>query len=324
MSDVFRLYQSVVVDGFEWRECEVPNDPPSHGGFKSALGPGAHATELVAPVNRDWNQVTTLQDDRAAFRNFASLEPTPEAILDFANAHGMLGIEKLFPESKAPVRVGPDPYEWKETLFEWEYQIWCMRYLVRLWDALQADEQPLLQTLFQRREKVWQLPREHKLLRDHQRKNPSELGRFRPNTDDTPNKFAFSMLRAMVSSRLRDAVSVGVEGDLIDSSLSLRVSTVLDGLWLQFAMAIGRHLEFRACDQCGTWYELSPDVHRTTRIYCSNRCKVKAYRTKKETARRMRVENKSLREIEKAIGAETAAEKATLKGWLKDIPKGGK
>jgi hypothetical protein len=69
--------------------------------------------------------------------------------------------------------------------------------------------------------------------------------------------------------------------------MTLRIvpETLIGAMWFQCARALTLNPSFRACRNCGKWFELSPDTRRKQSIYCSDRCKVAAYRAKKATTK---------------------------------------
>jgi len=58
--------------------------------------------------------------------------------------------------------------------------------------------------------------------------------------------------------------------------------------------------------------EMSPDVNRADRRYCSDACRSRAMRRRQKQAAEMRASGKKLREIAKATGSD----RATIKKWL--------
>jgi hypothetical protein len=66
-------------------------------------------------------------------------------------------------------------------------------------------------------------------------------------------------------------------------SMTLRIvpETLLAALWFQCARVLTLNPTFRACMDCGKWFELLPDKRRKQAIYCTDRCKVAAYRHRK-------------------------------------------
>jgi hypothetical protein len=60
--------------------------------------------------------------------------------------------------------------------------------------------------------------------------------------------------------------------------LGIRATSLIGALWLQFVMAVAEGRSFRACEVCGKSFELRPEINRKSRYYCSDACRVKAFR----------------------------------------------
>src|SRR5262249_45147365 len=86
-------------------------------------------------------------------------------------------------------------------------------------------------------------------------------------------------------------------------ALALRVlpRTLLDAIWFQFGLAVSGHKKYRRCAVCQDWFELSPEVARTNRRFCSVACKNRAFRERKEHARRLHAGGKALRDIAREL-----------------------
>ncbi len=69
-----------------------------------------------------------------------------------------------------------------------------------------------------------------------------------------------------------------------DRPLALKIiaPTLLGALWLQFMLAVDGQKQYRACATCGQFFELDPAVARTNRRYCSDACKSRAYRARRD------------------------------------------
>jgi hypothetical protein len=52
----------------------------------------------------------------------------------------------------------------------------------------------------------------------------------------------------------------------------------LVALWLEFAEAVAANKEFRKCEACGSWFEVSSGVSRADRQSCSTACRVWKHR----------------------------------------------
>jgi len=88
--------------------------------------------------------------------------------------------------------------------------------------------------------------------------------------------------------------------------------SLLGALWLQFALAVAGNKKYRACGACGQWFEVSPDVARTSRSYCKEACRARAYRARKDRAQAMAAEGKSIKQIAEELGSD----EKTVTGWL--------
>lgn len=89
--------------------------------------------------------------------------------------------------------------------------------------------------------------------------------------------------------------------------------TLHGAMWLQLAQAATGDKEFRQCAQCRKWFELEPDVNRTSRVYCSDKCRSQAYRARKATARELWATGKTVAEIVKALDSDAKA----VRGWVR-------
>lgn len=90
--------------------------------------------------------------------------------------------------------------------------------------------------------------------------------------------------------------------------------------YLQIAEAIADLKQYRNCEYCNKPFEVSPQVNRSDRLFCSDNCRVKAYQRRKKKVIELRKGGKSLSEIAKS----TNTQFATVKDWTKDIQKGTK
>jgi hypothetical protein len=101
-------------------------------------------------------------------------------------------------------------------------------------------------------------------------------------------------------------------------ALHLVPSDPLAALWLQFAQAIDGDKRYRRCAECNAWFEVGHGKKHKDRQYCSDYCKVKAYRRRMETARELAKQGKKPREIAAFLNADIDS----VKSWTRDIRKG--
>jgi hypothetical protein len=77
---------------------------------------------------------------------------------------------------------------------------------------------------------------------------------------------------------------------------------LIGGIWLQFAQAVAENKDYGRCKECGAWFEVSPQGARKSRMYCSDTCKIAAYRDRIEQALRLHEDGWSYRKIAKELG----------------------
>jgi hypothetical protein len=87
------------------------------------------------------------------------------------------------------------------------------------------------------------------------------------------------------------------EVDRIDTSISLRAdplsgapklcirpTTLLNALWTQLALAIDGRQSLRSCIECKRWFAIESNRGRSDKEYCSDACRMRAYRKRKGEA----------------------------------------
>ena len=89
--------------------------------------------------------------------------------------------------------------------------------------------------------------------------------------------------------------------------------TLLSALWLQFSIAIMENKRYSKCKECTSWFEMSVPSGRSTRQYCSDVCKLKAYQERKRRALKLSEAGRSVNEIAKELDSDVR----TVRGWLK-------
>jgi hypothetical protein len=63
--------------------------------------------------------------------------------------------------------------------------------------------------------------------------------------------------------------------------LCIRPDGLVNALWTQLALAIDGHLSLRSCIECHGWFALEAGRGRSDKEYCSNACRMRAYRQRK-------------------------------------------
>ncbi len=257
--------------------------------------PGDPTTRLIQAVKKDEFEIKEpLKECPGLFRQFAQLE-APEDYLQFANENGpLLSLE----------RHG-------ESLGHWKAQTGQMAFLVRyhqLWEA--GDGSSIVQ-----------------LFRDW-KKSDQAITLFSSNPNLDP--FAFGTKEVLEAAPYWTVKTVEkmLDGRLGVTSKyspkrgfvpSLKPEDLLAGLWLQAWIAIRRNKEFDHCENCFRFIPRSSGNARSDKKFCSDACRASSYRRRKRQARVLRSKGASLNEIARKVESDLA----TVKGWVKDVKKGG-
>ncbi|MEX0678893.1 MAG: hypothetical protein WD063_17595 [Pirellulales bacterium] len=302
-------------EGYEWVE---PSDRRGYvRRIRPPWNPGGDDTPRLALVGKrpelmNRRVVLPTEEDAALFRNFAAMEPTPDQILDFVNRHGPLWGEEL------------------ERFEEWEFEVRTMRFLIQVWDAVRARKLPAEHAeLFKAdRAGVVEFPHVDNVLEyepwlwQSRRVTEHSGAEFTVETGatavaqrGTPLRAAQSYVVYAINNRLA-VLGAQTMLDWPDGKYQLvtRPNNLLGALWFQFASSISGKKTYRACEICGRAMEMSPDVNRADRRYCSDACRSRAMRRRQKKAAEMRQAGKTLREIAKATGSDLA----TIKNWLRE------
>lgn len=287
------------VEGYVWEDSSVLNLP----GSKENVNDNAETRFLRW---RDSSSqavlVTPLQDNAALFREFARIEPTESAFLSFANQYGWLGVSRLLRGTRSEdgktvsVNLG-DPRAHGEPWWRWKlahHRLWRVSTVVK---AIQEKDAVTLRQWFQ------VLPNAVRYERDERGQQCWEWicaaepplktwlwkwGNKGATEDDRLIRFASGWAQkqindAMGGSDNETATSVRILMNDERDGMVLHIvpDSLLAAMWLQCARALTENPTFKSCERCGKWFELAPGARRKTSKYCSERCKVAAYRAKR-------------------------------------------
>jgi hypothetical protein len=339
-SDTLRIVEpfdfqwTVPARGYEWVQAYVSSRTPAEEDwFEEPQWLLVHKD----PGGRKRPPYRPLHDFRflGLFRVFAEVKLCREAILEFANQYGALGIP----------RPGTLNHPWPpwpefegETLNDWAWQIEKMRQAVEVWDMLQTKHKKGLQRLIRWGHRVrpggipnsgpfWWFYRSHPDTAPpniEPRGIPAWPGESKDDMLAIPGMAeegdlltpARIFLAKWVTQSLKGAASPAMHYDKEYQRLNLQIvpQTLLAALWLQLARAIDTDKTYRRCKACPRWFEVSAGNSRTDRLFCSDACKSRDYRAKKQEAIRLRGEKWTPQQIAKELGATPEV----IKRWLKD------
>jgi hypothetical protein len=290
------------VDGYVWEDGKATDF------FGQEVdGNDANETRFLRWRTSDRRVYRTnlLQTQPALYRTFANLEPTEEAFLKFANEYGALGVDVLVEDAVKSGKTEDgktvktlsfeNPRNGGEPFWRWRREHSQIQRIATLLGAIENDDPNLLRKWFTigdsdirfESEQRWAVVSSAKhQLRPH-------IWTWVMQSDDEAEQLRRAA-RAWAQTVINEAMSSG--GNTKQSLTSVRIllnpdrstmrlhlvpDTLLAAMWLQCSRVLTENVTFRACEQCLKWFEVSPDQRRRNTKYCTDRCKVAAYRVRK-------------------------------------------
>lgn len=251
--------------------------------------------------------------DRAAlWRDFARLEPTQKAILDFADRYGPLRSDRSL------------------SFFDWQFEIGRWGYAFRLWETIEAYKRNRKDIQVISRFVRWEKDpkkgdRQLFLLmpvgRDKSRWVPCGFGEerceFKPGELLAPAQYCLEYaFNHQLHPELRDeepkpiALLTAVPDTKRTLAFKMQLPNLIDVLWVQFAYAVMGEKEYGDCDICGSSFEVLGE--RGAKRFCSDACRIKSHRRNKKKVIELHRMGKPLKEISAEVGSPIA----TIKKWL--------
>jgi hypothetical protein len=244
------------------------------------------------------------------FLIFAGLPPTEDPIARFANKYGLLG-----PPVSTRIRIDAGEGRWYEEEAErfdsWVAEIGGMHDLVGLWKALGSGGREDILCYLPCAAKVWRSVEIWELV--WRSSNPASCASAWPM--QKLRDVAYTYLAAAVNKKLEGRMSakLPVFSPLRSDDIPVQPDGLLGALWYQFGRAIVARKQYRQCQECGTWYEISPETARTNKLFCSTACRSRAYRKRQEEARALNAEGVPAYQIARRLDSDVE----TVRGWLK-------
>jgi hypothetical protein len=142
-------------------------------------------------------------------------------------------------------------------------------------------------------------------------------GSLQPGDVLMPARF---FLQQTVNGHLEEEVTPGLVWDPGQERLVYQSTprSLLGAMWLQFARAVSGDKQYRRCQECGRWYEVSREAARAHRIFCSQGCRSKAYRLRQERARQLFTQGWSFRHIAEELGSDVPTVTKWVTGMRED------
>lgn len=236
---------------------------------------------LVPPTSgaRRHGRRYLISDYPALFRTFADTPPIEEGILQFANRFGSIGrgvVKVRVPGEPQSDSIEPHPsgnYALGELQGSWAAEIGAMRNAICVWDAVRAGNRAYLER------QIGVLYDEQGNFSAPDRPGPSDGGE---DSDVVTVALRYLMNVANHYNGFYLAPRFVLEQEPPSLSLALKPKVLMDALWLQFILSINENKDYRRCALCDEWFEIAAGSHRKSRLYCSNACRVRAYRERQQ------------------------------------------
>ena len=250
------------------------------------------------------------------FLELADTEPSPEGILQFARNYGWLGgralTKVILDEPSAGEADYGEPYP------AWVIEIEAMRAAVQLWECRRASDEAValsrIQSVQSAMYSYHQYPMAIQLPVPVNNLPGIVLWGDVYSTSDLSQRVR-AILEVVVNGNLRNSSFPQLSAQSTDNGLGLSLvpSDLLGAVWCQFALAITKDSDFRRCNECGRWFEVTQKVARSDKQYCSNACRNKAYRKRQAEAKRLDVEGVSTEEIARRLSTDVR----TAARWIR-------
>jgi hypothetical protein len=256
---------------------------------------------LLAQRTSEVESYRPLEEETGLFLTFAATDSTPEGVLQFAQRYGRLGrgVEMSFHPARSSPPGAIQPGEDCEPLSRWYSHIGQLSNLCRLWDMARKGNHKALLAWSQKI--AWRPidPATHTVTMEPER---------------DPAAFAYLFLADQFSFAMKGLLEPRI---VWDKSMSRPVPKIvpvslLGSLYLQFAYAVGEDKHYQQCSHCKKWFELAPGLNRADRLFCSDSCRVLAYRARQGQARLLAAEGKTAREIARELGSTVG----TVNKWI--------
>ena len=226
---------------------------------------------------------------------FLGLATDPDAVIDFANRYGHLGLPRTHFHVGDSVRFG-------ETWSDWAHQLELFKSCFDLWDAAVAEDAQRIRHLFQTIS--LEISSAAKLAEPPVRKNLAVLAKYAVVQHMNRKLFA-SVTRPFSEAchvescphrNFRPTVEPHATFSLkfsIDQTGAAKIQpkvapsfALISSIWFQFANIITGERKIRRCEDCGKWMDVTECARpgaRRLHPKCSRRLRMKRWRENSRT-----------------------------------------
>ena len=256
---------------------------------------------------KDWEESPhqDSSEEPALFRIFANLPADADSLVEFVNRWGLLWHLAVSGKTTPLYREGdeyrPGHSMAAEAAEHWMAEINRMRRAVRLWDLINERHEPSIVSFLEHSRKIDGLGFPE--LYHHQetsggRGTSAEIQRELSRISVTQSAAPLNVGELLESGEIIQAARAELASMVDDAServfslmlwprdddaweTSIAPDCLLDFLWLQFAHAIAGDVRFQSCIECGAWFIVAPGRGREDKKFCSDACRMRAYRKRK-------------------------------------------
>jgi hypothetical protein len=233
-------------------ECVAPVDGYEVITFEERSRHRSRKLRVLQPRSERTRRFNLFEINSSAFLDFAQTSATEDGIKEFADRYGPL----------LPDRPDPDPPPRPPVFYEfpgrridaWSMCIKPMRRSVELWKMSR---------------KTGDLSKITRAVRAVQ------IGVLETDFELGMEFLEFFKPAAQIELFLKEDPLSG------SPRLCIRPRNLAQALWAQLLMAIDGNVNLGACVQCRKWFTLEAGRGRSDKEYCSNACRMRAYRKRK-------------------------------------------
>lgn len=305
-------------------------EPELGAVFSGSIAEESHFQLMANPAQADRAQpllrYAPLVDFPGLFLTFATTRPDPDIILGLADRYGMLlrAEPTLVTVPARRLRQGRKGETLRETLAAHAepFSLW-RRVLLELYNATtiwKLTQQPDSGDLHQ----FFRYVAKKKIIRyaaswhDHQFREEVASGDqaqtlWSACSDGDVSPVGRYWLAKTINRNLPDPVLIRfLPEDTGSVSIQPMPANLLQSLWAQLGLAVAANKEFRQCLACDNFFELTPEVARTNRRFCSISCKNRIFRQRQDQARQHHAEGRPFEKIAEELGTTVDV----IKRWI--------